>query len=90
MVWGGFADNASTDFGPVSTRLNSLGYTDLMQTNLLPKGREPGGRGWVFQQDNASIHTSNYSKNWLKRKGITVFDWLAKSPDLISMENFGA
>ncbi len=45
------------------------------------------GRGWVFQNDNDPKHTTKASKEWLKKKPITVLEWLSQSPDLNPIEN---
>jgi transposase len=45
------------------------------------------GRGWIFQQDNASIDTSNHSMAWFNRNKVRMLGWPAKSPDLNPMEN---
>ena len=39
-------------------------------------------RGWIFQQDNATCHTSSLVKQWLKEENTTIMTWLAQSPDL--------
>ncbi len=35
-----------------------------------------------MQQDNNSKHTSNSTKEWLKKNKGNVLDWLSQSPDL--------
>jgi len=39
-------------------------------------------RGQIFQHDNASIHTANIIKDWLRNHKINVMDWPANSLDL--------
>ena len=41
----------------------------------------------IFQQDNASIHTSKLTKDWSKTKNIDVLDGSAKSPNLNPIKN---
>ena len=66
--------------------LNSVGYEKLLQDHLLPY-LDKKGRDLVFMQDNASIHTSKYMKDFFLREGIFLMRWPAKSPDLNPIEN---
>jgi hypothetical protein len=55
-----------------------------MTTHLLPFLID---RNQIFQQDNASIHTSRMVKDWFLANNVTVMDWPALSPDLSPIEN---
>lgn len=59
-----------------------------MQEGLLPFAAEVFGeqRTWVFQQDNAPIHTSSQSRYWLSEKSIRTLPWPARSLDLNIIE----
>ena len=46
-----------------------------------------GDGSWIFQQDNAPIHTAKIVKEWFTNKNVTVLQWPAKSPDLNITEN---
>ena len=56
---------------------------DVLNNFLLPIYQEI----FLFQQDNAPIHVSNYSKTWIKNNQIKILDWPAYSPDLNPIEN---
>uniref|UniRef100_A0A8R1IMV8 Transposable element Tc3 transposase-like DNA-binding HTH domain-containing protein n=1 Tax=Caenorhabditis japonica TaxID=281687 RepID=A0A8R1IMV8_CAEJA len=44
-------------------------------------------RSHTFQQDNAAINSSNFTKNWFAAEGIKVLDRPACSPGLNAIEN---
>src|SRR5438270_911855 len=87
MTWGGFGINGTTPLAMTSTRMDSEQYQDILKNNLLPNGTKLGGRGWVFQQDNAPIHTSKSTTSWFQQKNVRLMGWPARSPDLNPMEN---
>ena len=42
---------------------------------------------FVLQQDNAPIHTSQSTRQWLHQHDVTLLDWPPKSPDANPIEN---
>ncbi|GBM16521.1 Transposable element Tc3 transposase [Araneus ventricosus] len=46
-----------------------------------------GGRNWEYQHDDASIHTSNVTKNYLNSENVTVLEWPPMSPHLNPIGN---
>ena len=60
----------------------------FLADNLLPSVRAlKMGCGWAFQHDNDQKHTANATKEWLKKKHITVLEWPSQSPDLYPIKN---
>lgn len=82
MFWGAFGNNGTSPLAEITTRMDSEAYQGILQKSLLPHGSKIGGRGWIFQQDNASVHVSNSSMAWFERKRLRLLGWPAKSPDL--------
>jgi transposase len=87
MVWAGFGFHGKTPLVFLSGRQSSTDYIEVLRTNLLPYAEEIGGEVWIFQQDNASIHTSTQALNWFRDHNIRVLPWPSKSPDLNPIEN---
>ena len=58
-----------------------------MENNLLPFAERMYGANYVFQQDNAPIHTSKLTGTFFQERNINVLSWLASSPDLNPIEN---
>jgi len=87
MLWGAYGYNGKSELMTIPSHCNSMDYQDVLQSNLLRQGPKLGGRGWIFQQDNARIHTSRSTMNFLETKNVRVLDWPSRSPDLNPMEN---
>ena len=63
-------------------------YTSWSYIEALKKGLLPNFTlGRYFQQNNARIHVSQASKDFLERNGIWVIDWPAHSPDMNPIEH---
>lgn len=86
MVWAAFSKTKKTDIVFVTGNLNSDLYIEILEHNLLPILDE----GDIFQQDNASCHTSRITRSWFAENGVEVMPWPALSPDLNPIENLWA
>ncbi len=92
MIW---AAMASAGVGPLcflKSTVNVAIYQDILEQILehfmLPSADKLyGDADLIFQQDLAPAHTYKGTKSWFNDHGVTVLDWPAKSPDLISIEN---
>ena len=59
----------------------------LVSEFLLPFAHPHHGTEFVFQQDNASIHSSRATSAFLAEQGVKCMKWPALSPDLNPIEN---
>ena len=87
MMWGAFGYHGKSELVTIPLRSNSETYQDVLRSKLIHQGSKLGGRGWIYQQDNAPIHTSRSTMNFLQTEGVRLLDWPSRSPDLNPMEN---
>lgn len=87
MVWAGISLKGRTELFMTEGTINSQVYTKILTEKLLPFTKEHYKRGFIFQQDNASIHTSKVTKAFLEKEKIKTLDWPSHSPDLNPIEN---
>lgn len=83
MVWAAFSRTKKTDIVFVTGNMDSEMYIDILEHNLLGV-MDPDD---IFQQDNATCHTSRRTMTWFAEQGIEVMPWPAISPDLNPIEN---
>ena len=87
MVWAGFSAKGKTTLAILKGNQKATDYVATLSNHLLPFGRRLGGPKWVFQQDNASIHTAKDVTKFFKDQNMAVMPWPARSPDLNPIEN---
>jgi hypothetical protein len=72
MIWAVFGSRGKTEIVFCIGNQNFSKYQEILSANLVPLGPVIGERNWLFQQDNASIHCSKSTKEWLQFNGIKV------------------
>lgn len=90
MVWAGFSCLGKTKLVFCDGKQKSMNYIDTLKEGLLPFIQVHKKKKLKLQQDNAPIHTSTETTNFIKAKKIPVLPWPSKSPDLNPMENMWA
>lgn len=87
MVWGCFGWGSGVRLAFVSSKMKTNDYTAMLTAEMVPFGSDLGGPNWVFQQDNAPIHTAAVNRGWFAEQDVRVLPWPALSPDMNPMEN---
>jgi transposase len=88
MVWGCFTKYGLGPLVKLEGRVTALVYIDVLENYLLPFiDSLDEQENFIFQEDNAPIHTARVVKNWKQENGINSLPWPAQSPDLNPIEN---
>ena len=88
MVWGGIGPYGyKTPLLRFTGRINSEKYcNNLISNDIFTNLNSVFGKQWVWQQDNATCHTSRYTTQILKPLIPRDIQWPPKSPDLSPIE----
>ncbi|KAG6611452.1 putative retroelement [Phytophthora cinnamomi] len=84
MVWGAFSAQGKSQ---LRGRQNSGHYIHTFSEYLLLFAHMHHGRDFMFQQDNASIHVSRETKEFMDEMDVKRMEWTARSPDWNPIEN---
>ena len=87
MVWAGISCLGKTQLAFCPNKMNSQGYQKILGDTLLPFLARFPHIEWTLQQDNAAVHASKSTKQWLEEQNIRTLNWPARSPDLNCIEN---
>ena len=90
MVWVAFSALGKENLVFVDTKMNAQKHCDVWEASLLPFGSDVHNNKYYFQQDNASVHVTSYTKTFLQDKNVGYLDWPARSPDLNPIEKLWA
>ena len=90
MVWACFTWNELGPLIRLEGKINSQRYIEeVLQNATIPfiKSLRPKKAVYIFQHDNAPIHTSHMTRQFLEQSEIRVLDWPGQSPDLNPIEH---
>lgn len=87
QIWGMVLPDGRLFVKELNQRSRSEHYIQLLDDFAKPILDRECGDDYVFQQDNASIHVSTQTLDWLKASNMATMDWPARSPDLSPIEN---
>ena len=89
MIWGCFCRTGLDPLVLIEGILNQFGYINILQKHLLPWiNYKFYHRHYLFQQDNASIHTAKDVKTWMIQNNLNLLPkWPAQSSDLNLIEH---
>lgn len=88
MIWGCMTYNGLGDACWLEQGIDSQLYVEVLQDYVITSrdyhGLDPST--FVFQQDNAKVHTANIIKEYFLKSKIAVMNWPSNSPDLNPIE----
>lgn len=95
MVWGCFSADGVGSIVRVDTNMDRWKYLDILQNVMIPSALRLVGPDFIFQQDNAPVHTALVVKSFLDNPAeygymfdnFSTLKWPAQSPDLNPIEN---
>jgi hypothetical protein len=89
MVWGCVWYDGRTEIVFTNGNINSQGYTNILAKHIVPL--IPPDGSYIFQHDNAPIHSSIHTSKFLFDFGVpTIEHWPPYSPDFNPIERVWA
>lgn len=71
MVWAGISARVTTKCAFLDDNINVVEHTSVWDDSLLPfleRNYDAEGNWFIFKQDNAALHTENFTKEWVGRR----------------------
>ena len=88
MFWGCITYHGIGTFTEVQGNINSRKYIEVLDNQLWPVlARHFPTDDYLFQEDNAPVHTSRETKRWKTENNIKTMTWPSQSPDINIIEN---
>jgi len=98
MIWGCFHHTGVGVLKRVEGTIDAQAYKQILIHRAMPElkaliDKEPSHVAWLFQHDNARVHTAGVVTQYLESKEaawegrLQVMDWPSQSPDLNPIEN---
>jgi hypothetical protein len=87
MIWAYFSWDFKGEITFLEGTMDAKKYQEIQEPHFQQISDHMSQGDWIFQQDNAPIHTANSTKLWLKSKNINLMEWSVLSPDLKPIEN---
>jgi hypothetical protein len=72
MIWAGMSASGKTELVFLQGKQDSIAYCYTIETYLLPYAYLHYGDYYVFQQDNASIHTAFITRQMFQEHRINL------------------
>ena len=88
MIWGCITWHWVGTITAVEGNSNAQKYQQILDDNLWPviAQRFPYDQ-YIFQDDNAPVHRSRSTQEFIHRNGIATMSWPSQSPDINIIEN---
>ena len=67
--------------------MNSVRYINLIKEQINNHAERISGLDYIFQQDNAFVHTSRLVQSYFNENNISILPWPDRSTDLNIIEN---
>lgn len=84
---GAFFEKGKFELATTIVNRNLAMYTSALGDYLLPFASSNLHGKWIFQHDNASIHTACATKNWFTEKELNAMRWPSMSLGSNPIEN---